>query len=115
MKSQEKPSLVTALATALVLTATSLMVAPHGQAAEIVTPETFSTADVDITFQNVVRDVGSNRFRHDRSLIPLDKQPAVTMNRDTIYSLGVFNAPKGTTITLPKSKDGRYQSAMILC
>ena len=83
-------------------------------AGEIVTPETFSTADVDLTFQNVTSQVGSNKFRHDRSLIPLDKQPAVTMNRDTIYSLGVFYAPKGTTITLPKSKDNRYQSAMIL-
>lgn len=83
-------------------------------AAEKVTPETFARADVDLTFQNVVADVGSNRFRHDRSLIPLDKQPAVTMNRDTIYSLGIFYAPKGTTLTLPASKDGRYQSAMIL-
>lgn len=33
---------------------------------------------------------------------------------DTIYSLGVFYAPKGTIVTLPASKDDRYQSAMIL-
>lgn len=79
-----------------------------------VTADTFARADVDATFQNIVADVGPNRFRHDRSLIPLDKQPAVTMNRDTIYSLGIFHAPKGTILTLPKSKDGRYQSAMIL-
>jgi hypothetical protein len=84
------------------------------QAKTIVTPETFARADVDLTLSNVVKEVGSNKFRHDRSLIPLDKQPAVTMNRDTIYSLGVFYVPKGTTITLPKSKDGRYQSAMIM-
>jgi hypothetical protein len=84
------------------------------QASTVVTPDTFVRADVDLTFSNVVKDVGSNKFRHDRSLIPLDKQPAVTMNRDTIYSLGVFYVPKGTTISLPKSKDGRYQSAMIL-
>jgi len=80
----------------------------------VVTPDTFARADVDLTLSNVVKEVGSNKFRHDRSLIPLDKQPAVTMNRDTIYSLGVFYVPKGTTITLPKSKDGRYQSAMIM-
>jgi hypothetical protein len=84
------------------------------QAKVIVTPETFARADVDLTLSNVVKEVGSNKFRHDRSLIPLDKQPAVTMNRDTIYSLGVFYVPKGTTITLPKSRDGRYQSAMIM-
>jgi len=83
-------------------------------AAEKVTPSNYVEAEVDITFTQIVREVGSNRFRHDRSLIPLDKQPAVTMNRDTIYSFGIFFAPKGTTITLPKSKDDRYQSAMIL-
>lgn len=84
------------------------------QAKVIVTPETFARADVDLTLSNVVKEVGSNKFRHDRSLIPLDKQPAVTMNRDTIYSLGVFHVPTGTTITLPKSRDGRYQSAMVM-
>ena len=90
------------------------VVASAAQAKVTVTPETFARADVDVTFADVVGEVGSNKFRHDRSLIPLDKQPAVTMNRDTIYSLGVFYAPKGTTVTLPKSKDDRYQSAMIL-
>lgn len=71
-------------------------------------------AEVDLTFSAIVKEVGPNKFRHDRTLIPLDKQPAVTMNRDTIYSFGIFYAPKGTKLTLPKSKDDRYQSAMIL-
>jgi hypothetical protein len=35
------------------------------------------------------------------------------MNRDTIYSFGIFYAPKGTQLTLPKSKDARYQSAIL--
>ncbi len=79
-----------------------------------VTEANYVEAEVDITFSAIVREVGSNKFRHDRTLIPLDKQPAVTMNRDTIYSFGIYHAPKGTRITLPKSKDDRYQSAMIL-
>ena len=54
-------------------------------AAEKVTPDNYVEAEVDVTFAQIVRDVGSNKFRHDCSLIPLDKQPAVTMNRDTIY------------------------------
>jgi hypothetical protein len=81
---------------------------------EKVTPENYAFAEVDITFKNIVDEVGSNKFRHDRNLIPLDKQPAVTMNRNTIYSFGIFYAPKGTKLTLPKSKDDRYMSAMIL-
>jgi len=85
-----------------------------GRAGIVVTPDNYVEAEVDVTFTQIVREVGSNRFRHDRSLIPLDKQPAVTMNRDTIYSFGIFHTPRGTTITLPKSRDGRYQSAMLL-
>lgn len=82
--------------------------------ATVVTPQNYVEAEVDITFTQIVREAGSNNFRHDRSLIPLDKQPAVTMNRDTVYSFGIFYTPKGTTITLPKSKDNRYMSAMML-
>lgn len=84
------------------------------QASQKVTPENYATAEVDMAFAHVVKDVGTNKFRHDRELIPLDKQPAVTMNRDTVYSFGAYYVPKGTTISLPKSKDGRYQSAMIM-
>jgi len=79
-----------------------------------VTESNYVEAQVDLAFSAVVKEVGSNKFRHDRTLIPLDKQPAVTMNRDTIYSFGLYYVPKGTKLTLPKSKDDRYQSAMIL-
>lgn len=83
-------------------------------ASDQVTPDNYARAEVDESFKSIVSAVGSNAFRHDRALIPLDKQPAVTMNRDTVYSFGVFYAPEGTTITLPKSPDNRYQSAMTL-
>jgi hypothetical protein len=79
-----------------------------------VTPENYVEAKVDVSAATIVPEVGSNKFRHDRSLMPLDKQPAVTMNRDTVYSFGMFYTPKGTTITLPQSKDNRYQSAMMM-
>ena len=98
----------------IVVAAALALVPTLSLAAIVVTPENYVEAEVDITFTQIVRDVGSNKFRHDRSLIPLDKQPAVTMNRDTIYSFGIFYTPKGTTITLPKSRDDRYQSAMML-
>ncbi|WP_395622565.1 DUF1214 domain-containing protein [Sphingomonas daechungensis] len=86
----------------------------NGEQGITVTSGNFVEADVDLTFAHIVNEVGTNNFRHDRTLIPLDKQPAVTMNRDTVYSFGAFYAPTGTTVTLPVSKDGRYQSAMII-
>lgn len=103
-----------AMLTGVAVSVGGMLAGTASWAAEKVTPDNYVEAEVDITFASIVREVGSNRFRHDRSLIPLDKQPAVTMNRDTVYSFGIFFAPKGTTITLPKSRDGRYQSAMIL-
>lgn len=88
--------------------------ATAANAAMPVTPENYARAEVDESYKHIVADVGSNAFRHDRALMPLEKQPAVTMNRDTVYSFGVFYVPEGTTITLPKSADNRYQSAMIM-
>lgn len=92
----------------------TLLSAAAARAGIPVTPDNYARAEVDESYKNIVADVGSNAFRHDRALMPLDKQPAVTMNRDTVYSFGVFYMPKGTTITLPKSADNRYQSAMIM-
>jgi len=80
----------------------------------LVTPENYARAETDEAWRKIFEEVGSNTFRHDRGLVPIDKQPAVTMNRDTVYSLGIFHAPTGTTITLPNPTDGRYQSAMIM-
>lgn len=97
-----------------ILICSALLNAGAAYAGIPVTPDNYARAEVDESYKHIVADVGSNAFRHDRALIPLDKQPAVTMNRDTVYSFGVFYAPKGTTITLPRSADNRYQSAMIM-
>ncbi len=97
-----------------VMTVAAIFCATAANASQLVTPENYARAEVDQSFKSIVAEVGPNKFRHDRSLMPLDKQPAVTMNRDTVYSFGVFYVPAGTTITLPKSADDRYQSAMIM-
>ena len=97
-----------------ILLCTTLLGATTANAGMQVTPDNYARAEVDESYKHIVTDVGSNAFRHDRALMPLDKQPAVTMNRDTVYSFGVFYVPEGTTITLPKSADNRYQSAMIM-
>ncbi len=104
------------LASLLVASAmlSTLSACSTNQSAIPVTTDNYVEADVDVSFANIYKSVGANKFRHDRNLIALDQQPAVTMNRDTVYSIGIFYVPKGTVITLPKSKDDRYQSAMIL-
>ena len=98
----------------ILLASSSLALSAFATAGTIVTEDNYVEAEMDLTFASVYAQIGDNKFRHDRTLMPLDQQPAVTMNRDTIYSLGVFYTPPGTTITLPKTKDNRYQSAMML-
>jgi hypothetical protein len=82
-------------------------------AAEIVTPETYTWAEVDLHFEKLATDVGVNIFNHNQTSIPFIKQ-RIDGDQDIVYSFGLFYAPKGTTITLPQSKDGRYQSAIII-
>ncbi len=109
-----KKIIVSLLAVLAVFFNLSIYAYANEESAITVTTDNYIEADVDVSFAHIFRAVGANKFRHDRDLIPLDKQPAVAMNRDTVYSFGIFYAPKGTTITLPKTKDNRYQSAMIL-
>ncbi|NVN83605.1 MULTISPECIES: DUF1254 domain-containing protein [unclassified Vibrio] len=92
----------------------SIVVHAQDQAITPVTTSNYVEAEVDISFANIFKTAGANEFRHDRNLIDLEQQPAVTMNLDTVYSFGIFYVPKGTVISMPESKDNRYQSAMIL-
>ena len=56
---------------------------------------------------------GVNRFFHFRNPTPIDNQPTVRMNRDTLYSAAVVDISKGATLTLP-DVGGRYMTAMIV-
>lgn len=56
---------------------------------------------------------GVNRFFHFREPAPIDKQPTIRMNRDTLYSAAVVDISEGATLTLPEVGD-RYMSAMVV-
>jgi len=67
-----------------------------------VTVNNFVRAETDLYFAKTVKDGGFGKFQHNRLMTPIDHQAIVRMNRDTIYSAGVFDlraAP--VTITLP--------------
>lgn len=55
---------------------------------------------------------GINRFYHFRAPTPVDNQPTVRMNRDTLYSTAVVDISEGATLTLP-DVGARYMTAMI--
>jgi Protein of unknown function (DUF1254) len=68
-----------------------------------VTPQNFPRAETDLYFSNFIKGAGGiGRFMHNRLPTPIDKQDVIRMNRDTLYSLAVFDLDAGpVTITLP--------------
>lgn len=79
-----------------------------------VTIDNFNRAATDIEFDKYVALAGGlNRFYHFREPTPVENQPTVSMNRDTLYSAAIVDISEGATLTLPDAGD-RYMLAMIV-
>lgn len=79
-----------------------------------VTIDNFARAATDIEFDKYVQLAGGiNKFYHFREPTPVDNQPTIRMNRDTLYSTAVVDISEGATLTLPEVGE-RYMSAMIV-
>ncbi|NCF52784.1 DUF1214 domain-containing protein [Gammaproteobacteria bacterium] len=78
-----------------------------------VTIDNFTRAASDIEFDKYVGLAGGvNRFYHFREPTPVDNQPTIRMNRDTLYSTAVVDINEGATLFLPEAGE-RYMSAMV--
>ncbi|MFB6135391.1 MAG: DUF1214 domain-containing protein [Halobacteriaceae archaeon] len=71
--------------------------------------ENFTRANCHAKWQSTVDDGGFGQFDHLRRLAPIDEQITVGLNRDTLYSFGVFDLTEPVTVTLPDAGD-RYLS-----
>ena len=74
----------------------------------------FVRAETDKYVAKAVKDDAFGRLRHRREPAPIDKQDFVRMNRDTLYSSGVFDLEAAPiTVTLP---DGgpRFMSLQVI-
>lgn len=79
-----------------------------------ITIDNFVRVASDIEFDKYVSLAGGiNRFYHFREPTPVDNQPTIRMNRDTLYSTAVVDISKGATLALPDAGD-RYMSAMVI-
>ncbi|MFG7353220.1 DUF1214 domain-containing protein [Shewanella oncorhynchi] len=80
----------------------------------IVTPDNFIRAESDIYMAGQVKDGAFGQLKHTRSPAPVDKQLIVRLNRDTIYSSGVFDLDAGpVTINLPDPGE-RFLSVLLI-
>jgi len=84
-----------------------------GSAAERVTVDNYVRAETDTTLSGYATQGAFGRFLHIRQPTPIDQQKVIRMNRDTIYSIAVFDLTEPVTIVKPDGK-GRFQSLQVI-
>jgi len=78
-----------------------------------VTADNFNRAESDMYYATIVNDGGFGKLVHHRDLYPIDA-PIVRSNRDTLYSMSVFDFDAGpVTITLPDAGK-RFMSLQVV-
>jgi para-nitrobenzyl esterase len=79
-----------------------------------VTVKNFTRAESDMYFAKTVQEGAFGLLQHDRAPVEIDKQHVIRMNRDTLYSSGVFDLDAGpVTIALPDSGK-RFMSLLVI-
>jgi hypothetical protein len=79
-----------------------------------VTVANFTRAETHMYFEKSVREGALGRLLHNRTPTPIDKQDVIRMNRDTLYSFGVFDLDAGAaTLELPDVGD-RFMSLLVI-
>lgn len=102
------PGIIAAIATFL------LVGLPVAAAPIPVNSDNFVRAESDLYFANMVARYGLGRFGHERAMAPVEAQPIIRLNRDTLYSGAIFDLDAGpVTLTLPDPGD-RFLSLQII-
>lgn len=79
-----------------------------------VTLDTFIRAESDNYFAKFEKEGGFGKFHHERELASIDNQTVIRLNRDTLYSFGVFDLDAAPlTVTLPEAGQ-RYMALQVI-
>lgn len=79
-----------------------------------VTADNFPRAESDMMLASMIKDGGFGKFVHNRALTPIEHQPVIRQNRDTLYSFAIFDLDAApVTITLPDAGK-RFMSVQII-
>jgi hypothetical protein len=90
------------------------IVSTHAADTIPVTVDHFIRAESHRYFTNRFKQGGFGKLFHLREPIPIEQQPVIRGNRDTLYSSGVFDLDAGpVTVTLPNAGT-RYMSLMTI-
>ena len=103
-----------AFTAALALSLLLPLTAVRAQAAPPITIDTFVRAESDTAIRGLYNQAGGiGKFGHLRTPTPLDNQPIIRMNRDTLYSGAVVDLSTPTTVILPDT-GGRYMTLHVV-
>jgi hypothetical protein len=84
-----------------VMSAVALPQAPSRPTVRV-TIDNYNRAQSDVYFALIAKGGGFGKFRHGRDLAPIGRGGIIRPNRDTLYSLAIFDLDAGpVTITLP--------------
>ena len=76
--------------------------------------ENFTRAETDRMFSVLQAQAGGvNVLKHNRAPTPIEDQPVIRMNRDTLYSAAIVDISQGAALTVPDGGD-RYISVMVV-
>jgi hypothetical protein len=76
--------------------------------------DNFVRAESDLYMSNMVKDGSFGKFLHRRETAAIDNQTVIRLNRDTLYSAGVFDLDAGpVTIMLPNAGP-RFMSMQVI-
>src|SRR5258707_6475335 len=79
-----------------------------------VTIDNYNRAQSDVYFALIAKSGGFGKFRHGRDLAAIGRGGIIRPNRDTLYSLAVFDLDAGpVTITLP-DPDKHFMTMQII-
>lgn len=79
-----------------------------------VTVDNFVRAESDLYMSGIVKDYGFGKIGSRREPAPIDNQTVIRLNRDTLYSAGVFDLDAGpVTVTLPDAGQ-RFMSMQVI-
>jgi len=107
-----RPIITTALIACSLLTFSQSAIADE---VVTVTPEMYIRAETDRSFSDSAMSAGGvNLFDHHRAPPPVDQQPIVRMNKDTLYSEAIVDTEGGATVTVPEISGGRYVSVLLI-
>lgn len=92
----------------------SASVAAQAQTPKPVTVDNFARAESDMYIASNAKDGAFGKLAHHRAPVDIDHQMVIRVNRDTLYSFGVFDLDAGpVTITMPDAGK-RFMSMQVI-